>query len=340
VSAPPPARGEPVSVSRLSSASPRVQPSFDAEEKEEKSLLDMFAKITSQPKLFKEIEESKPFKVVLIVSQAPQQLRGVSGLTQAKLFEKDKKEPILTLKDSTSTSAASSEILQKVERMEVEVFLFTEETAFGSGKVVATNDAGKAMALVHEFERHVYRFYDLFLETLVASLSASYGETTQMEKLTKELGTGKRYNAVAQHLDPELAARTAIGIVGLAETSDSKTADDLLLRLYLDTIERGVAFNDLEKAYGQAGGKDTVGWKAFKSLAGELAKAVWGKKQKDYQPKSGEKIIVIDGAFRGRRGTVSPDKVPTKEKESATDLLVDVDKKLVQTGLEYLCLLP
>jgi hypothetical protein len=206
-----------------------------------------------------------------------------------------------------------------MDRMEVSVNLFNQETSFGSGQSIAKDPAARGISVVHEFERHVYPFFKLFQDVQYGQFeSDTLGDASKLGATAAALGaTGGEFHATAQHMSPELSANTMKGVFSLIGASPDQ-ADNLLMRLYLDTVERGIDVQALIGAYTHSGGNSPL-LARFTQLVQKLVGRQLGAA---HVPRQGERVIVLDGNFRGKEGVVVSTHVEEDYRETATDIAV------------------
>jgi Domain of unknown function (DUF4157) len=263
---------------------------------------------SSRQDILAQIRSSPAFTLFLMAGETPpSHLSGTSGVTIASLYEK--KHLLARISESTAAASLDVATLKRIDRMEVEVWGFITEKHATDDVVIPANQAGQAMALIHEVERHAFPFFDLFTRIQTGQFFAdAMKDDSELAGTASDLSSGKAGNAIAQHLDPELAARTARTVLSLADQVGGAQAAELVFRLYLDTIERGVAFAALRDHYVKSGGQPTAAWKAFEALVARLTGAVPGERVTG--PLSGRRVVVADGVFRGRDGVVDPLRAP------------------------------
>jgi hypothetical protein len=274
---------------------------------------DVLAKIRNEPN----------FDLIFMAGEeAPEALAGVSGVTFATLFAGG--ERLVRINNSQVASSLSVATLKRVTRMEVEVFGFTTEKLFTSQDIVHASPTSQALAIIHEVERHALPFFDLFERIQMGRFESEVmNDDGNLQATRNALQSGAIGNAEAQHQDPTLAANTAQTALSLADQVGGAAAHELVFRLYVDTIARGVAMTDLTVAYQKAGGQRTPAWLMFEGLVTKLTGAVLGEQVTG--PLIGRRIMVIDGVFRGIEGTVSPDEIPPDLKHDRDEVAVRLD---------------
>jgi hypothetical protein len=283
----------------------------------------LISTFTSRKPLLAEIEKDKNFSLVLMAGDpAPNHLRDVSGITLAKLFSQ--KAQIAKISSSNDAMSLGVETLKKVDAMEVEVYGFTTEKHYTDNTVTLMGPVGEDMALIHEVERHAFPFYDLFQQIRMGQFNSSVmDDDGQLNHLAQGLKSGTIGNSIAQHLDPKLGASSARTTLALADQMGEPAATELVFRLYIDTIARGIAFATLRDEYMSSGGKVTTAWTLFAALVARLDGAVLGAEFRG-EP-AGRRVVVIDGEFRGRDARVAQGAIPKSERREHDDIRVQIE---------------
>lgn len=283
-------------------------------------------KHTARKDVFAKIEKDGHFTLTLCKPEESLD-ENASAVTDAIIHRTDKNVPVhsvdnaLTMTKDDMSKMKSFEVLLTVAKK-------VERYATGGG-TTDQNEPGYLLAVMHEMERHVYPFYELYEKIKDAQdFNELLQDPSKIDELHTETSTvDNKYTPLAQHVSPDLSTNTAVAVMSaLKEANNAGNTRKALFGLYMDTINRGMGVKSIEDKL-PAEWKTEAIWTQFKALAVKLTDARRGEDVAI--PRVGDRVIIMDGAFRGCEGVIYR---ATRHVASAdNDITVDVveEKKTV-----------
>lgn len=246
-----------------------VQRKFTFNGEKAQDFLNLIKYNSTQKDKISTVEQSNELNVDVKVSQSPPpQLNDeILGVTLA-VIETNTTPVILNGSVGLNKHTLPGQ-LKSMKGMEIFVELYENFPSTGGPQQVP--QSRQIFSMVHEFERHVFPFVDLYTSINMAKFNSDVlSDETDFATLSNELLKDvSSYGAVAQHVSPELAARTRLtqeNILNSLEqaatsheemTKVNKLREEMTHLLQQDTQGRGVNMTAMEQQYQTLKSKQT-----------------------------------------------------------------------------------
>lgn len=303
-----------------------IQGKFATEPEPWKALL---LKYTSQLEKLNAIDKSET--VHLDVFELDQVQGGATGFTFASLVLKNGSR--VTIRNARDLEAVTKEQLTNVSSIEIAVAISKKESLYSGGQATVDRDeAGTILSLVHELERHVFPFYDLFLDATVAQLSAEFGDPSALNALhTKVITPQGEFNAETQHRNPELTTNTVASVLRyLSDNGNQVLNRRTLFRLAVDSTRNGAGLAAVSARASQQL-KQLPIWNAYVAVATKVAAATPGALV--VNPRPGRRVLIVDGAFMGMEGVIGNEALTPENSDPGDDFIVHLDNTHTATAV-------
>jgi hypothetical protein len=229
-----------------------VQRKFFPNGQKAEDFLNLIKYNSTQQGKIKDVDASETLNVDVRVSPfPPPQLNDeILGITSAVI--ETNTAPVILNGSAPLNKHTLQGQLKGMKSMDIFVEVFESfPTKDGSQQVSMSK---QLFSMVHEFERHVFPFVELYKSIAMAQFNSEVlSDDADLVKLSNELlEDTSRHGAVHQHVSPELSARTMLAqeniLESLKESATShdelanvaKLHDELYEQLQKDTQGRGV----------------------------------------------------------------------------------------------------